>query len=42
MYNDLWIVAQTIENGYRLLTPNGKDFLDLPELRLVTLSKKAR
>lgn len=40
-YNDLWIAAQAIENGYKLLTLNGKDFANLPGLRLVSLPKKA-
>jgi predicted nucleic acid-binding protein len=40
-YNDLWIAAQAIEHGYALLTLNGRDFLDLPGLRLVTLQPKA-
>jgi len=33
-YNDLWIAAQAIENGYTLLTTNTKDFTGLPGLRL--------
>jgi predicted nucleic acid-binding protein len=36
-YNDLWIAAHAIEHGYTLLTLNGKDFADLPGLRLVAL-----
>jgi hypothetical protein len=40
-YNDLWIAAQAIENGTTLLTLNGKDFADLPGLRLVSLANKA-
>ncbi len=36
-YNDLWIAAQAIENGYVLLTLNSSDFVDLPGLRLATL-----
>jgi predicted nucleic acid-binding protein len=36
-YNDLWIAAQAIEHGYRLLTANPKDFAGLPGLRLATL-----
>ena len=39
-YNDLWIAAQAIENGYALLTVNTSDFAGLPGLRLVTLSSK--
>jgi len=40
-YNDLWIAAQAIEHGYALLTLNTVDFVDLPGLRLVTMSPKA-
>jgi len=40
-YNDLWIAAQAIEHGYALLTLNTIDFVDLPGLRLVTMSPKA-
>ena len=40
-YNDLWIAAQAIEHGYVLLTLNTHDFVDLPGLRLATLSPKA-
>jgi predicted nucleic acid-binding protein len=35
-YNDLWIAAQAIENGYALLTLNASDFADLPGLHLIT------
>lgn len=41
-YNDLWIAAQAIENGYVLLTLNSNDFVDLPGLRLATLAPKAQ
>lgn len=41
-YNDLWIAAQAIENGYTLLTINAKDFVDLPGLRLATLQPKTQ
>jgi len=41
-YNDLWIAAQAIEHGYVLLTLNTRDFVDLPGLRLVTLSPNAQ
>jgi predicted nucleic acid-binding protein len=34
-YNDLWIAAQAIEHGFKLLTLNTKDFNGLPGLRLV-------
>lgn len=36
-YNDLWIAAQAIENGYTLLTANASDFAGLPGLHLVTV-----
>lgn len=35
-YNDLWIAAQAIENGYLLLTLNLADFRDLPGLRVAS------
>jgi predicted nucleic acid-binding protein len=35
-YNDLWIAAQAIEHGFRLVTINPNDFEDLPGLQLVT------
>lgn len=41
-YNDLWIAAQAIENGYVLLTLNRNDFVDLPGLRLAILSPKVQ
>ncbi|MFZ2392018.1 PIN domain-containing protein [Rhodoferax sp.] len=41
-YNDLWIAAQAIENGYVLLTLNANDFADLPALQLATLAPKAQ
>jgi len=41
-YNDLWIAAQAIENGYVLLTLNQNDFIGLPGLRLATLAPKAQ
>ena len=37
-YNDLWLAAQAIENGYTLLTLNPGDFSGLPGLRLKALS----
>ena len=36
-YNDLWIAAQAIEQGYTLLTLNTTDFAGLPGLKLATL-----
>lgn len=41
-YNDLWIAAQAIENGYTLLTLNTSDFVDLPGLQLATISSQAQ
>jgi predicted nucleic acid-binding protein len=41
-YNDLWIAAQAIENGYVLLTLNKNVFVDLPGLRLAILSPKVQ
>lgn len=32
---DLWLAAQAIQHGYKLLTLNGKDFRDIPGLDLV-------
>ena len=40
-YNDLWIAAQAVENGYALLTLNVDDFAGLPGLQLMTLSNEA-
>jgi predicted nucleic acid-binding protein len=39
-YNDLWIAAQAIENGYALLTLNPRAFTDLPGLRLLALAPR--
>ena len=39
-YNDLWIAAQAIENGYTLLTLNTGDFANLPGLRISRLLPK--
>lgn len=36
-YNDLWLAAQAIENGYALMTSNPKDFIRLPGLRVLAL-----
>jgi predicted nucleic acid-binding protein len=33
-YNDLWIAAQAIEHGHRLMTLNESDFFGLPGLNL--------
>lgn len=41
-YNDLWIAAQAIENGYALLTLNSKNFEKLPALRVITPRKASK
>ena len=35
--NDLWLAAQAIQRGFRLLTSNARDFADIPDLQLVVL-----
>ena len=35
--NDLWLAAQAIQRGFRLLTSNAKDFADVPGLLMVVL-----
>ena len=35
--NDLWLAAQAIQHGFRLLTSNAKDFADVPGLQMVVL-----
>ena len=37
---DLWIASQAIQNGYSVLTTNGKDFLDIPGLDLLIFGKE--
>ena len=32
---DIWLASQAVQNDYGLLTRNGKDFRDIPGLRLV-------
>jgi hypothetical protein len=34
---DLWLAAQAVQRGFGLLTFNGKDFRDIPDLNLVVL-----
>ena len=34
---DLWLAAQAVQQGFGLLTFNGKDFRDIPDLNLVVL-----
>ena len=36
--NDLWLAAQAVQRGFRLLTANPKDFKDIPGLKMVALS----
>ena len=36
--NDLWLAAQAVQRGFRLLTTNPKDFKDIPGLKMVALS----
>jgi predicted nucleic acid-binding protein len=35
--NDLWLAAQALQRGFRLLTSNAKDFADIPGLQIVLL-----
>lgn len=35
--NDLWLAAQAIQRGFRLLTSNAKDFADIPGVQMVVL-----
>jgi predicted nucleic acid-binding protein len=35
--SDLWLAAQAIQRGFRLLTSNAKDFADIPGLQMVVL-----
>ena len=35
--NDLWLAAQAVQRGFRVLTSNAKDFADIPGLDLVVL-----
>jgi len=34
---DLWLASQAIQHGYRLLTRNQRDFIDIPGLDLVVM-----
>lgn len=36
--NDLWLAAQAVQRGFSLLTSNSRDFRDVPELKLVSLT----
>ena len=38
---DIWIGSQAIQNGYRLLTRNRKDFQDIPGLDLIVFGEVA-
>jgi hypothetical protein len=35
--NDLWLAAQAIQRGFKLLTSNPRDFRDIPGLTVVAL-----
>jgi predicted nucleic acid-binding protein len=35
--NDLWLAAQAIQRDFGLLTSNGKDFKDIPGLKLTVI-----
>lgn len=35
--NDLWLAAQAVQRGFRLLTCNARDFADIPGLQAVVL-----
>ena len=37
--NDLWLAAQAIQRNFRLLTLNAKDFVDIPGLQMVVLTR---
>ena len=39
--NDLWLAAQAIQRGFRLLTSNAKDFADVQGLLMVVLKTAA-
>jgi predicted nucleic acid-binding protein len=34
---DLWLSAQAVQRGFGLLTFNGKDFQDVPRLKLIVI-----
>lgn len=40
--NDLWLAAQAIQRGFRLLTSNAKDFADIAGLQVVVLKMPKR
>jgi predicted nucleic acid-binding protein len=35
---DVWLAAQAVERKFTLLTSNGKDFQDIPDLKFVVVS----
>ena len=37
--NDLWLASLAIQHGMRLITLNGKDFVDVPGLDLIVLRR---
>jgi predicted nucleic acid-binding protein len=32
---DLWLAAQAVQRGFKLLTSNAKDFKDIPDLKVI-------
>lgn len=34
---DLWLAAQAIQRNFTILTSNGKDFMDVPGLKVIVL-----
>lgn len=34
---DLWLAAQAVQRGFTVLTANGKDFQDVPDLKFVVV-----
>lgn len=34
---DLWLAAQAVQRDFTLLTANGKDFQDVPDLKLLVV-----
>jgi len=39
LIQDLWLASQAVQNGFKLLTQNEKDFFDIPGLDLVLFPK---
>jgi len=38
--NDLWLAAQAMQRGFKLLTSNPKDFEDIPGVKMVALPRR--